>query len=196
MEQKSVSSATLVCVTIIMEALLLLAATIWLWFSPALQLGKHMHIDMHIVLIGIGAGLLLVCSSFFAIYMGKYWNVFAQLRKTALESLSTLVANLGVGDIVLIAVISGFCEEVFFRGVLQPTVGIFFASAIFAIFHDPFFRNISYLLFAFLASLLLGALYISTGSLWAPAVCHIVNNLISLFLLRYAIKPPADAPEI
>jgi membrane protease YdiL (CAAX protease family) len=95
-------------------------------------------------------------------------------------------------DLVVLAVVSGFCEEVFFRGVAQAQLQLVITSICFGLFHDPTFRHPSYAIIAFLYGLALGWLYMYTGNLWAPIVAHMVHNLISLYMLRYKIKPPTS----
>ncbi|CCB91388.1 putative membrane protein [Waddlia chondrophila 2032/99] len=85
-------------------------------------------------------------------------------------------------------------EELLFRGYLQgwlrrfihPKSAIFFASAVFALFHFSLaqgWSNIEYLVSLFTLSLILGFLYEKQRSLWAPIGLHAVFNCVNVILL-------------
>jgi hypothetical protein len=102
-----------------------------------------------------------------------------------------LFATFTVPDIILVAAASGFCEEVFFRGVIQSQFGLFGAAAFFAIFHCPSLRHLPYGLWALTAGLFLGGLLTFTHSLWTPILAHSISNLIVLIFMRYP-RPEAS----
>ncbi len=92
-----------------------------------------------------------------------------------------------------------FCEEFFFRGVLQrgltqwvgPARGIFLTALIFSTMHfDPV---------GFMARLELGALFglllWRTGSLWPGVLAHAANNLISTIAFLLSQKPEGPGEE-
>lgn len=112
----------------------------------------------------------------------------------SLEDAATLQVNtlLGVSsfgallvNILVIGVLTGFCEELFFRGALQKILGshgvnrhlaIWIAACIFSLLHFQFF--------GFLPRLLLGAFFgyllLWTGSIWASATAHALFNSITV----------------
>jgi membrane protease YdiL (CAAX protease family) len=192
MEKTSVDRTTLLTVTIVVEAALLLLATIWSQLAQ-ISLALYMVPDFKHLLGGIGAGLLMASIGLFLFWLGKSVSLFSQIREIAYKYLVPLFAEMRWIDLVVVAVLSGFCEEVFFRGIVQAQFGLFVTALAFGLFHDPTFRHISYSIMAFLAGLFLGWLYMITGNLWVPITAHVVHNLISLFFLRYQIKPP-DSP--
>jgi membrane protease YdiL (CAAX protease family) len=196
MQSKPVERVTLINITLFVEAFLLLAATIWSQCAE-IPLGQAFSSHLRTLLIGAGAGLLLAAVSLLLLKLGKSWKVLADLRAIIVEQVAPIFAQLNWIDVLSIALVSGFCEEVFFRGVMQPQLGLalqpqgglFATSIIFGLFHCPSFKHISYGLWAFVAGCLLGFLYQYTGSLWAPIIAHAVSNAISLMFLRYGIKP-------
>lgn len=100
------------------------------------------------------------------------------------RGLAQLVGPLGMGAIVVLAAASGLAEEAFFRGALQPRVGIVWASLLFGLVHyvpRPEFRL--WTLFSVAAGFLLGFLFESTGNLVAPVVAHATINAVNLHLL-------------
>lgn len=87
--------------------------------------------------------------------------------------------NLAVA-LMIISLLTGLSEELFFRGALQNLIGskasahiaIWLTALIFAAMHGQ--------AVGFLPRTLLGAFFgyamVWTGSLWLPVLCHIVNN--------------------
>ncbi len=90
------------------------------------------------------------------------------------------------------ALIPALCEELFCRGalfsVLRPMGrrGAILGSALlFALMH----ANLAQIPYAFVAGVLLGALYELSGSLLLPILFHLANNLFSI-LLHYGLPLP------
>jgi membrane protease YdiL (CAAX protease family) len=192
MENKSANRVTLLNVTIFVEAILLLVATAWAKLAEIPVLGGF-HGNFKVILYGLGAGTLMATAGFGLFALSKSLNAFTQLRDIVEKLLAPLVADLNLFDLLLLSCVTGFCEEVFFRGIIQAQFNIFVASLTFGFFHDPSFKHVSYCILAFLYGLALGGLLIYTGSLWAPICAHTMHNLISLCILRYRMKPPAAA---
>jgi uncharacterized protein len=87
--------------------------------------------------------------------------------------------------IVLIAAIVSVCEEILFRGAIQFAFGPYWTSILFAVIHIRYLRHWIPTGWVFLSSYGLGYIYIQSGSLWAPIVCHFVIDLISGLVIRY-----------
>jgi membrane protease YdiL (CAAX protease family) len=100
-------------------------------------------------------------------------------------------------EIVILSILSGAAEELYFRGAMQPVLvlkagnvlgdgwavpaGIGLTSAVFAAFHVPWSRRmVTWPLLAFGAGVLLGLLMVWTGSLAAPMAAHMAVNAIGL----------------
>jgi len=187
-----VSRTTLINWTIVIEGALLLVASVWSHFA-GIQLMPALVMNYKAMLIGLGGGCVMAASGYLLFLLSRNVPAFGQLRELIEGYLIPLLSDLKPFDLVILAVLSGFCEEVFFRGVGQAQLGPWITAICFGLFHDPTFRHPSYILLAFLYGALLGFMYIWTGSLWAPIIAHIVHNLISLYILRYKIKPPTAA---
>jgi membrane protease YdiL (CAAX protease family) len=100
-----------------------------------------------------------------------------QLADLLGESLSGLT----MGDAMLLALASGMAEEMFFRGALQPAVGLGWASLIFGACHFMPRRELAIWSFYALAmGLAFGWLFEWTGHLAAPITAHVVVNGINL----------------
>jgi membrane protease YdiL (CAAX protease family) len=115
-------------------------------------------------------------------------------RTTALgEGLADLLgeslAGIGVADAVLLALASGVGEEMLFRGALQPSVGIVWASLIFGACHFlPRRELMLWSLYAVVMGFAFGWLYEWTGQLIAPIAAHSLVNGINLPRLAHRFE--------
>jgi membrane protease YdiL (CAAX protease family) len=109
------------------------------------------------------------------------------------RTLAAALGRLSLAECVLLAAVSGVAEEALFRGALQPHVGLLAASALFAAAHFlPRRELLPWTAFAFLAGLLLGALFERTGNLLAPIVTHALVNAVNLRFLTRDYGPAGE----
>jgi len=100
------------------------------------------------------------------------------------EELARALGPLSLFECAALAALSGFAEEAFFRGALQPRLGWLGASALFGVAHFAPRRALwPWTGFALLAGLLLGALFAATGNLVAPVAAHAAINAVNLRVL-------------
>ncbi len=136
---------------------------------------------------GLGAGALLI----------GVWNLMRRLSPRARElerHLSGLLGPLEPAEIVGLALLSGFAEELFFRGAMQGSWGWLPATILFAVIHTgpgPAFRI--WTLFAGIAGLVLAGLMLWRECLLAPVVAHTLVNGINLGRLERAPEAGADS---
>jgi hypothetical protein len=192
---KTISRSTLINLTIFIEGFLLLVATGWSHFV-SLPLLPVFAFNYKAMLIGAGAGVLMALSAYLIYLLSRKFKLLRQLRESVEDVLIPMVSELTPFDCLIIAILSGFCEEVFFRGVAQQQLGVVVSSLAFGLFHDPSFRNVSYAILACLYGFVLALLFTFTGSLWTPIFAHAIHNLISLLVLRYFPKPPATPADV
>ncbi|MFT3774898.1 MAG: CPBP family intramembrane metalloprotease [Minicystis sp.] len=101
------------------------------------------------------------------------------------SDLRPVARDLGVGQILLVAGLSSLGEELLFRGLLVPTVGIWLSAAAFGLAHQM--KGPSRWVWAGWATavgLLLGAIFALTGSLVGPLLAHALVNAANLTYLR------------
>lgn len=191
MPSKPLDRVTIFNVTIVVEAILLLTATFWsqvgeVYLIPAFRCHRVF------VLYGIMGGLLTASSSFILLWLARTYGEtnkwLGTLKTIVLDEVAPLFSQFTPADIIMVAAASGFCEEVFFRGVIQEQSGVFIASAFFGIFHCPSFRHFPYGVWAFCAGVFLGFLRDYTGSVWPPIIAHALSNFVVLLYLRYGLK--------
>ena len=192
-ENRSVDRTLLLNMTLVVEALLLLSATFWSHLA-AVPLLNALKPEPRYLLFGVGCGIALAILSFLMLWLGKSTGIFAGLREITFQQIAPIFAGLSLSDLLVVAFVSGFCEEVLFRGVMLEQFGIFATSLVFGLFHCPSLRFLSYGLWVFGAGLFLGWIYTFTGNLWCPILAHAVSNCISLIFLRYAGRSANPEP--
>ncbi len=101
------------------------------------------------------------------------------------QKLRPLVSGKDDGLLWLMAIASSVGEELFFRGFLSVTIGIWLSSAAFGVVHQV--RGTGRLGWAFSAfgmGLFLSVLYALTGQLIGCIVAHAIVNVVNLQYLR------------
>lgn len=191
MENRVVDKALILNLVFGTEAILLLLATFWIHFS-GMQLLSQFHANRGILLIGVTAGGFISLVGFLLLWLASLpngaFNALRKLKAILTDELRPLFRQFTFSDILLVSATAGFCEEVFFRGVVQAQFGLVAASILFALLHCPSSRHITYGIWAFSASIFLGLLLTWQQSLWAPIVAHTTSNIIVLLYLRSSIK--------
>lgn len=177
---------------ILIEAMVLILATAWSWLAKIELLPVFSKVDPLQLAAGLGTGFLLSLTSIASARLAlalrdkfKFFDIYLELIN---DVMAPVFSKFLFRDIVLIALASGFCEEVFYRGVLQNQFGILIASIVFGLCHFAGKRYLFYAIWAALAGALFGYMIILTGSLWPPILAHITNNFVSLTYLRYRHK--------
>ena len=123
---------------------------------------------------------------------------FDWARRLHLE-LRPFARGLDVTGIVVLALLSSAGEELLFRGLLQPWMGLVPQALLFGLVHQmPGPSRWIWVSWALAVGLVLGVLYEVTGSLLGPFVAHaLVNGLNLHFLKHHAPGMPASgAPQL
>lgn len=116
------------------------------------------------------------------------WAPLVRFNEEVVASIRPIFTNCRVPDLLLIACLAGFGEELFFRGWLQGVLsvrfgtlaGIVIASAIFGAVH---YLSAGYALYAGLTGLYLGAIYQVFGNLYIVMGLHALYDFIALVIL-------------
>lgn len=187
-------TAEMLALGIVAYALLALAACAGAWFlldrlpfsipSPWLDLPEGLAIGYSLLLGGAFGGIIVLGSR---ASVGRFrWaqRLHREFRPIA-KQLSTV-------DILVLATSSGIAEELLFRGLLQPFVGVALQAVAFGVVHQM--RGPSrwvWALWAGCVGLGLGALFQLTGSIWGPVLAHALINAVNLsYLKNHDPEPP------
>lgn len=103
------------------------------------------------------------------------------------RELKPLVEDLSTKEVAWLALSSGLAEELFFRGAMQPTLGLWLTSLIFGVVHvGPKRVFLAWTLWAFAMGVLLGAMFEWTGVLWGSVLAHVSINFFNMrFIQRH-----------
>ncbi|HEX4339494.1 MAG TPA: CPBP family intramembrane glutamic endopeptidase [Polyangiaceae bacterium] len=143
----------------------------WLVLEPE---ARHVYSALWGVAFG---GLLVVCTRVAVTRFAWARDLHAALRPFA-SGMSPLA-------IVVIAMLSAFGEEMLFRGLLAPAIGVVPQALIFGAAHQiPGSSRWVWVLWATLVGLALGAMYQLTGSLVGPLAAHAIVNALNLAYLK------------
>ncbi len=104
------------------------------------------------------------------------------LLPTAPPEMVTFIVSQSVAVRAGAAISAGLVEETFFRGFLQPRLGIAFSSALFILAHfsygEPFM-----LVGVALLSVVYGLLARARGNVWAAVAAHAVFDAVQLLVV-------------
>jgi membrane protease YdiL (CAAX protease family) len=129
-------------------------------------------------LLGVALATVLVVSTRIAV---QRWNWARKLH----ADLRPVAQRLTTPSVITIAVLSSVGEEMFFRGLLTPALGIVAQAALFGLAHQvsgP--SRWVWVGWAAVVGLAFGALFTLTGSLVGPITAHALVNGYNLVFLR------------
>jgi uncharacterized protein len=180
-------SRTQILIAMAVTAVILFGvAKLWLYLGD-FQLRP---IDFSVVNLGIGIALGLGMTGLSEIVYAL-WGTY---RQSADVYLTMVLAPLAVPDVIWLGILPGLSEELLFRGVMLPAIGldpigIVLSSLCFGILHmtDP--RQWPYAVWATFIGTILAFTMVETGNLLIPIVAHITTNLVSGLSWKLTPKP-------
>ena len=143
----------------------------WLPLSPPRDV-------LYSVALGVTIGMLLVIATRFAVPR------FAWAKRLHLE-LRPFAKDVTTLGIVMLALTSSLGEELLFRGLLQPWLGLWLQALLFGVLHQmagP--SRWVWAGWATVVGLLFGSIFALTGSLAGPLAAHAVVNGLNLAYLK------------
>ena len=126
--------------------------------------------------IAIGFGLTGLSSIVYAMW--------ANYRESADFYLAMVLDPLAIPDLIWLGLLPGLSEELLFRGVMLPSlgldpIGIMLSSLCFGVLHMTNLQQWPYAVWATLVGMLLAFTMVETGNLLIPIVAHITTNFVS-----------------
>lgn len=130
-----------------------------------------------------------------------FWpvGILRDMRKFVDEHMVQIFQDLKIWHFVIISLLAGFCEEIFFRWCLQGGIaswiggnagvitGLVVASVVFGVCH---WVNFSYAVCTTIVGFYLGAMMIYSGTWLAPAITHALFDFVALL---YIVNKPRPA---
>ena len=168
---------------------LALAGVVWLGLRlQSIQLDIFLRWDTLLVDLGIGlaAGGVLIGA----------WALMRRVLPGARlleDELRQMLGPIDFGEVAALALLSGFAEELFFRGAMQGALGWPIATIVFTALHTgPRRVYRAWTLFAGLAGLLFAGLVVWRGVLLPAIVGHVLVNAVNL---RHLVASEAGGDE-
>ena len=125
------------------------------------------------------APMLVALAVTAAVIAGTPWSMRFDWARRLAELIADVFGPLTFWRAVWLGLISGFAEELLFRGALQPMIGLLPAAVLFALAHAVGW----WWLFALGMGLVLGLLYAWDGNLWPCVLAHAAINAVNLYRL-------------
>ena len=146
-------------------------------------------------LLGAAAGVVLGLAVVLASRLLLRWS---RRARELFDWFAGVLGPLSVRQALLLAALSALGEEMLFRGAMQPSLGLWVTTAIFALLHFPQqLRFWPWTLSAGLLGLAFGWLALRSGHLGGPILAHFVINALNLAQVgRRAQRAVREAPPL
>ncbi|MEO8874013.1 MAG: CPBP family intramembrane glutamic endopeptidase, partial [Polyangiaceae bacterium] len=118
------------------------------------------------------------------VFCTRFWGENFAAGKLLTRDLSAKAAGLSTRQIVFVAASAAITEEIFFRGALAPTCGVFVSALLFGAMH--FRSGLAWSALAAVFGAALGVVFLSSGSLAGPVFAHFAVDAIALLAARDA----------
>ncbi|MFB6356983.1 MAG: lysostaphin resistance A-like protein [bacterium] len=140
--------------------------------------------------VGLITGILMFLTHVILIFPGGEKNpLYRLIYRPFAEALLDKFKWFSLEDIVFVSVMSGLAEEILFRGWIQTELGIIVASVLFGLIHIWGEKGIPYGIYAIVMGFAFGGIYEYTGTLWAPIIAHVINNVFGLLSIKLNLTP-------
>ncbi|XTZ19221.1 MAG: CPBP family intramembrane glutamic endopeptidase [cyanobacterium endosymbiont of Rhopalodia fuxianensis] len=156
--------------------ILLIISKVWqkIWSVILLDV----QLTSNAILGGLGiAGGIIVTSSIIYSFCPAY-------RQSADTYFKLIIRPLIWLDLIWLGLLPGLSEELLFRGVMLPALGlnllgVILSSVVFGVLHSSGAQQWPYVVWATIVGFVLGYSALVTGNLAVPIIAHIVTNLVS-----------------
>lgn len=165
----------------ITATVLLLIARLWLLFDAVALLTPQWTVTA--LPSGIGLGLAISAAS------SLVYRLWQNYRQSADFYLTLVLKPLLRIDLIWLGLLPGLSEELLFRGVMLPAIGLnafglVISSLCFGVLHFSGSDQWAYVVWATAIGCVLGASALATGNLLVPIVAHITTNLVSSYIWK------------
>lgn len=131
--------------------------------------------------IGMAAGITVASSIIY-----RLWPAYRQSADVYLE---LVIKPLILPDLIWLGLLPGLSEELLFRGVMLPALGlnltaVVISSLLFGVLHLSGAGQWPYVVWATVVGFALGYSALFTGNLLIPIIAHISTNLVSSLLWK------------
>lgn len=163
---------------------LLAIAKIWQKLGTIELLSLKFNAQALLWSLGLALGITIASSIIY-----RLWPAY---RRSADIYLELVIKPLMWVDLIWLGLLPGLSEELLFRGVMLPALGlniiaVIFSSILFGVLHLSGAGQWPYVVWATIVGFALGYCALITGNLLVPVIAHIITNLVSgsLWKLNY-----------
>jgi len=140
--------------------------------------------------LGLAAGITVASSIIY-----RLWPAY---RESANIYLNMVIRPLLWPDLIWLGLLPGLSEELLFRGVMLPALGlnltaVIISSLLFGILHLSGAGQWPYVVWATIVGFSLGYVALITGNLLIPIAAHIITNLVSSCLWKFSHADSNDS---
>ncbi len=159
-----------------------IVARVWLSYGDVYLL--RWYCSAKDLLLGLGLGLIIAALS------GLAYRLYPPYRQSADYYLNIVIKPLALPDLIWLGLLPALSEELLFRGVMLPALGldnvaVIVSSLAFGILHLSGPQQWPYVIWATIIGLMLGFSALLTGNLLVPIIAHMITNWISGFFWKF-----------
>ncbi len=179
----STMSRSQILVAMAITAVVLLAiAKAWMYFFAVPIVPLHPSLWNLAIGLGLGAGIAGLSS--------LIYEIWPNYREAANSYLEMVLTPLYMVDLIWLGLLPGMSEELLFRGVAIPGLGmnmlaVVITSLIFGALHMVSLKHWPYTVWAMIVGLFLGLVTLATNSLLPAIVAHVFTNSLSGLLWKF-----------
>ena len=161
--------------------ILLIVAKIWQKLGDVTLLRLQFSLEACLIGFGLAGGIVAASSLIY-----RLWPAY---RQSADGYLELVIRPLVWPDLIWLGLLPGLSEELLFRGVMIPALGldltaVIVSSLVFGVLHLSGVEQWPYVVWATVVGFALGYTALITGNLLIPIIAHILTNLISSSLWK------------
>lgn len=175
-ELESLSRTQILIAMGVTASLLMILAKLWLHFEPLPQIPVRWRYQDF--LLGLALSVGITGGS------GLLYLLWPQYRSSADWYLNFILKPLQWPDLIWLGLLPGLSEELLFRGVMLPSLGLDWfgllaSSLCFGLLHMSSMQQWPYAGWAILVGLALGYSVLLSGNLLVPVTAHVLTNVIA-----------------
>lgn len=164
---------------------LLIIAKIWMYGLSVSIVPLNLSLPNLLLGVGMGAAITIASSLIY-----EFWTEY---RKSADMYLDMVLKPLEVPDLIWLGLLPGISEELLFRGVALPGLGmnaiaVAITSIIFGSLHMFNLQQWRYAIWAMIIGCALGTITLITGSLFPAIVAHVITNSVSGLIWKLKLQ--------
>ncbi len=189
-EIESLSRTQILVVMGVTAVVLLIVTKIWQKLGSVELLPLNFNTDALLWGVGIATGISVASSIVY-----RLWPAY---RRSADMYLELVIKPLVWPDLIWLGLLPGLSEELLFRGVMLPALGlnitaVIISSLLFGVLHLSGSEQWPYVVWATVVGFILGYSALITGNLLIPIIAHIITNLVSSLVWKISQSKTSES---